>query len=92
MDITAEKIIDTYYNEKPRLLWKIDHDTYGQVKKIRDASGVYLWTPDLVYKEKPGQLLGMEIALVDPTDMGAIFNLVIVYSENTEIICRKDFS
>ena len=86
MKITADKVIDVYYDARPRYLWKLDRDTYYSIKTLRDGNGKYLWTPDLEYKEKPGYLIGVEISLVDSPS----FKLVLVYSENVELICRKE--
>ncbi len=86
MEITADKVIDTYYDARPRYLWKLDRDTYCNVRRLQDATGKYLWTPDLEYEEKPGYLLGIEISLVDSPS----FKLVLIYSENVKLICRKE--
>lgn len=86
MEITADKVIDTYYDGRPRYLWKLDRDTYIQIKMLQDSNGKHLWTPDLEHEEKPGYLLGIEISLVDTPS----FKLVLIYSENVELICRKE--
>lgn len=85
MKITADKVIDVYHDAKPRYLWKLYRDSYCNVRTLQDADGKYLWTPDLEYEGKPGYLLGIEIGLVDTPS----FKLVLIHSENVELICRK---
>lgn len=85
IEVTADKIIDVYYDAKPRYLWKLDRNTYDQIKTMKNANGRYLWSPDLEYEEKPGYLLGIEIGIVDNPSL----KIVLIHSENVELMCKE---
>ena len=61
--IASDEIIDKYHDQKPQLVWLMNHDVLIQIRKIKDAEGKHLWLPDLVYENKPGNLLGVDIVI-----------------------------
>jgi HK97 family phage major capsid protein len=80
-DITADKILETYYEKKPRLAWAMSEDVLKQVRRLKKSDGEYIWTPDLVYN-KPGTMVGLEIiisqAVIEPG-----FELVILHEDGS---------
>ena len=85
-EITTDEIIRIYHDAKPRYLWKLDYNTYVQIKGFKDANGRYLWTPDLEYKEKPGYLMGIEISIVESQSCKLVLIHPIFWDEaNNEI-------
>jgi len=62
-EITTESIVDTYLKKKPHLVWIMNKDVFIEVWKLRNSEGKYLYSPDLIYNNKPGTLLGVDIIL-----------------------------
>jgi HK97 family phage major capsid protein len=63
--VTAQGIIDAEYAMRPRVLYGMDRAMLRRVQRLRDDNGTYLWTPDPVYPEKPGQFCGYAIAVTE---------------------------
>ncbi len=59
----SEKIIEFLMDSKPRQIFEMDSSTLAQVRRLHDAQGVYLWTPEPNYKTMPGRLMGVPISI-----------------------------
>ena len=77
-------IIDISHESKIQKVWEMDRKAYDEIKSRKDDEGVYLWTPDLKYPEKNGELLGCGIQIVDEPGI----RLVLVYRQtaNTKLV------
>ena len=57
----GECIIEIYNATKPRVFWELDNNVLAKVRNIKDAAGIYFWTPEPKYPTMPGRLFGLPI-------------------------------
>ena len=60
----ADTLIRFYRNTEPRRVIEMDEATLQYARILRDASGEFLWTPELKYPDMPGKLFGIPINVV----------------------------
>ena len=59
----AQQIIEFLCQVKPRKIWEMDKNTLAKIRNIHDDNATYLWMPEPNYKDMPGTLLGIPIAI-----------------------------
>lgn len=64
-NITADKLLDIYYAQKPKLVWYVGRNMISWLKTLKDAQGCYLLDTTPNY---PPSLLGHDMYVVDQDD------------------------
>jgi len=60
-----DKIILFLNSSCPRMIWEMDRETLGDLRRRKDCQGEFLWAPSPNYTRKPGTILGIEVSIAE---------------------------
>lgn len=62
MNVTSNQLIDFYHSSR-QIYWEMDKDIHAGIRRLRDANGLYMWSPTPNYEDHPGTLIGIPVTI-----------------------------
>ena len=85
--LNSDIVVNVYSENRPQLVWEMNHITFLKIRHFTNAMGRYLWIPDTKYCGKNGQMLGLDITISDEPGI----RLVTIFrkSEHSKLVMME---
>lgn len=92
---TADELIDLLhsvdpaYRSSPKARWQFNDTTLSAIRKLKDGSGMYIWSMGDIREGEPGRLLGYNYSVNQAVVSAATGTKPIIFGDHSKYYVRK---